>query len=56
VLYGKRDLLEAMPRGRRGDMILSVTFEKTTSTSFPTNSRRHAHIEGAIGLAPQSTT
>jgi cysteine desulfurase/selenocysteine lyase len=36
VLYGKRDLLEAMPPYQGGgDMIRSVTFEKTTYNALP---------------------
>jgi cysteine desulfurase/selenocysteine lyase len=36
VLYGKQELLEAMPPWQGGgDMILSVSFEKTTWNSLP---------------------
>src|SRR5690606_9795045 len=36
VLYGRRELLEAMPPWQGGgDMILSVTFEKTTYNQLP---------------------
>jgi len=52
VLYGKRELLEAMPPWQGGgDMILSVTFEKTTFNELPNKFEAGTpHIEGAIGL------
>ncbi|MDP6490309.1 MAG: SufS family cysteine desulfurase, partial [Kiritimatiellia bacterium] len=52
VLYGKEGLLEAMPPVKGGgDMILSVTFEKTTYNALPyTFEAGTAHIAGAIGL------
>ena len=41
MLYGKQELLEAMPPWQGGgDMILSVSFEKTTWNACPTSSRR----------------
>ncbi|WP_129642872.1 cysteine desulfurase [Peristeroidobacter agariperforans] len=53
VLYGKRELLEAMPPWQGGgDMILSVTFEKTTFNQLPWKFEAGTpHIAGAIGLA-----
>jgi cysteine desulfurase/selenocysteine lyase len=52
VLYGKKELLEAMPPWMGGgDMILSVTFEKTTFNDLPYKFEAGTpHIEGAIGL------
>ncbi|MBL7075855.1 MAG: cysteine desulfurase [Kiritimatiellae bacterium] len=52
VLYGKEGLLEAMPPVKGGgDMILSVTFEKTTYNALPHKFEAGtAHIAGAIGL------
>ena len=52
VLYGKKELLEAMPPWQGGgDMILSVTFEKTTFNELPNKFEAGTpHIEGAIGL------
>jgi cysteine desulfurase/selenocysteine lyase len=52
VLYGKAALLEAMPPYQGGgDMILSVTFEKTTYNSLPYKFEAGTpHIAGAIGL------
>jgi len=52
VLYGKRPLLEAMPPWQGGgDMIESVTFEKTTFNVLPNKFEAGTpHIEGAIGL------
>jgi cysteine desulfurase/selenocysteine lyase len=52
VLYGKRTLLEAMPVWQGGgDMIASVTFEKTTYNELPWKFEAGTpHIEGAIGL------
>jgi cysteine desulfurase/selenocysteine lyase len=52
VLYGKRDLLEAMPPWQGGgDMILSVTFEKTTYNELPYKFEAGTpHIAGVIGL------
>lgn len=52
VLYGKKRLLEAMPPWQAGgDMILSVTFEKTTFNELPNKFEAGTpHIEGAIGL------
>jgi cysteine desulfurase/selenocysteine lyase len=52
VLYGKKALLEAMPPWQGGgDMILTVTFEKTTFNELPNKFEAGTpHIEGAIGL------
>ncbi len=51
-LYGKRKLLEAMPPWQGGgDMILSVTFEKTTYNELPYKFEAGTpHIEGVIGF------
>jgi cysteine desulfurase/selenocysteine lyase len=53
VLYGKRELLEAMPPWQGGgDMILSVSFEKTTFNQLPWKFEAGTpHISGAVGLA-----
>jgi cysteine desulfurase/selenocysteine lyase len=52
VLYGRAELLEAMPPYQGGgDMILSVTFEKTTFNQIPHKFEAGTpHIEGVIGL------
>jgi cysteine desulfurase/selenocysteine lyase len=52
VLYGKADLLEAMPPYQGGgDMISSVTFEKTTYNTLPYKFEAGTpDIAGAIGL------
>ena len=52
VLYGKRELLEAMPPVRGGgDMIKSVTFAKTTYADLPNKLEAGTpHIAGVIGL------
>lgn len=52
VLYGKSHWLEAMPPFMGGgDMIASVTFEKTTYNTLPYKFEAGTpHIEGAIGL------
>jgi cysteine desulfurase/selenocysteine lyase len=52
VLYGKAALLEAMPPWQGGgDMILSVSFEKTTYNHLPHKFEAGTpHIDGAIGL------
>ena len=52
VLYGKRELLDAMPPFLGGgDMILSVTMEKTTYNHLPHKFEAGtAHIAGVIGL------
>lgn len=52
LLYGKRDLLEAMPPWQGGgDMILSVTFDKTTYNELPYKFEAGTpHIAGVIGL------
>jgi len=52
VLYGKADLLEAMPPYQGGgDMIRSVTFEKTVYNSLPYKFEAGTpHIAGVIGL------
>lgn len=53
VLYGKRQVLEAMPPYQGGgDMIERVTFEKTTFRRPPGRFEAGTpHIAGAIGLA-----
>lgn len=52
VLYGKEALLDAMPPYQGGgDMILSVSFEKTTYNALPYKFEAGTpHIEGVIGL------
>jgi cysteine desulfurase/selenocysteine lyase len=52
ILYGKVGLLEAMPPYQGGgDMILSVTFEKTTYNELPYKFEAGTpHIAGGIGL------
>jgi cysteine desulfurase/selenocysteine lyase len=52
VLYGKADILNAMPPWMGGgDMIRSVTFEKTTYNSLPYKFEAGTpHIAGGIGL------
>lgn len=52
ILYGKQQLLEAMPPWQGGgDMILSVSFEKTTYNQLPWKFEAGTpHISGAIGL------
>jgi cysteine desulfurase/selenocysteine lyase len=52
VLYGKAALLEAMPPYQGGgDMISSVSFEKTTYNTLPYKFEAGTpHIAGAIGL------
>lgn len=53
ILYGKQQLLEKMPPWQGGgDMILSVSFEKTTYNQLPWKFEAGTpHISGAIGLA-----
>ena len=53
ILYGKEDLLEAMPPYQGGgDMIETVTFERTTYDALPHKFEAGTpHIAGAIGLA-----
>ncbi len=53
VLYGKEKLLEAMPPWQGGgDMILSVSFEKTTYNALPYKFEAGTpNIAGVIGLA-----
>src|SRR6185437_15472545 len=53
VLYGKRALLQAMPPWQAGgDMILNVTFQKTTFQDPPARFEAGTpDISGAIGLA-----
>lgn len=53
ILYGKQQVLEKMPPWQGGgDMILSVTFEKTTYNQLPWKFEAGTpHISGAIGLA-----
>ncbi len=52
VLYGKKALLDAMPPYQGGgEMIKSVTFEKTTYQDLPLKFEAGTqHIEGVIGL------
>lgn len=52
VMYGRKELLEKMPPYQGGgDMIKSVTFEKTTYNTLPYRFEAGTpHIEGAIGL------
>lgn len=52
VLYGRAELLEAMPPWQGGgDMIASVTFEKTTYNVLPYKFEAGTpHIAGVIGL------
>jgi cysteine desulfurase/selenocysteine lyase len=52
VLWGRREHLEAMPPWQGGgDMILSVTFEKTTYNALPYKFEAGTpHIAGAVGL------
>jgi cysteine desulfurase/selenocysteine lyase len=53
VLYGREELLNAMPPWQGGgDMILTVSFEKTTYNSLPWKFEAGTpHISGAVGLA-----
>jgi len=53
VLYGREELLAAMPPWQGGgDMILTVSFEKTTYNDLPWKFEAGTpHISGAIGLA-----
>ncbi len=53
VLYGKENLLEEMPPWQGGgDMILSVSFEKTTYNALPYKFEAGTpNISGVIGLA-----
>jgi cysteine desulfurase / selenocysteine lyase len=53
VLYAKQALLEAMPPYQGGgDMILSVSFEKTTYNALPYKFEAGTpNIEGVVGLA-----
>ena len=53
ILYGKEDLLEAMPPYQGGgDMIETVTFERTTYDALPHKFEAGTpHIAGAVGLA-----
>lgn len=53
ILYGREQLLDKMPPWQGGgDMILSVTFEKTTYNQLPWKFEAGTpHISGAIGLA-----
>ncbi len=52
ILYGKRTFLEAMPPWQGGgDMIATVSFEKTTYAEIPYKFEAGTpHIAGAIGL------
>jgi cysteine desulfurase / selenocysteine lyase len=53
ILYGKKQLLEQMPPWQGGgDMILTVSFEKTTFNQLPWKFEAGTpNISGAIGLA-----
>jgi cysteine desulfurase/selenocysteine lyase len=53
VLYGRKSLLEKMPPWQGGgDMILTVTFEKSTFNQLPWKFEAGTpHIAGAVGLA-----
>jgi cysteine desulfurase / selenocysteine lyase len=53
ILYGKKQLLEKMPPWQGGgDMILTVSFEKTTYNQLPWKFEAGTpNISGAIGLA-----
>ncbi len=53
ILYGKEALLEAMPPYQGGgDMIETVTFERTTYSALPHKFEAGTpHIAGAVGLA-----
>jgi len=53
ALYAKQELLEAMPPYQGGgDMILSVSFEKTTYNALPYKFEAGTpNIEGVVGLA-----
>ena len=53
VLYGREELLAAMPPGQGGgDMILTVSFEKTTYNDLPAKFEAGTpNISGAVGLA-----
>ena len=53
ILWGRRELLDAMPPYQGGgDMIESVTFEKTTYAQLPNKFEAGTpHIAGAVGLA-----
>lgn len=53
VLYGRQELLDAMPPWQGGgDMILTVSFEKTTYNQLPWKFEAGTpHISGAVGLA-----
>jgi len=57
VLYGKEELLDVMPPYQGGgDMIYSVTFEKTEYNVLPYKFEAGTpHISGAIGLAAAMT-
>ncbi|UCG50859.1 MAG: cysteine desulfurase [Candidatus Latescibacterota bacterium] len=52
VVYGKRDLLDAMPPYQGGgDMIASVTFEKTTYNTLPHKFEAGTpNVAGVVGL------
>jgi cysteine desulfurase/selenocysteine lyase len=53
ILYGREELLEAMPPWQGGgDMILAVSFEKTTYNALPAKFEAGTpNISGAVGLA-----
>jgi cysteine desulfurase/selenocysteine lyase len=53
VLYGRQSILEALPPWQGGgDMILSVSFEKTTYNALPYKFEAGTpNVEGVVGLA-----
>src|SRR5262249_48327408 len=53
ILYGREELLESMPPWQSGgDMILTVSFEKTTYNALPAKFEAGTpNISGAIGIA-----
>lgn len=53
VLWGKKDILDRMPPWQGGgDMIASVSFEKTTYAALPNKLEAGTpHIDGVIGLS-----
>ena len=55
VLYGKAELLDAMPPFLGGgDMILSVTMEKSTWAALPASSRLARRLRKRSVLVPHS--
>ncbi len=57
VLYGREELLREMPPWQGGgDMILNVTFERTTYNELPYKFEAGTpNMSGAVGLARPST-